>query len=220
MKPWLHELLTRKRVCLLISSPSKLSMGILQMQGTRKDESWWGKQKEDRGLAWTEWKKSLSLCGIGFRKMFQNIFGYKLNLLSQTAYLLISNTQRPFAVSQPPGKCNKGTVYMNVCACDSPRGCQDDDNGTQHLDCISYFFKDLYNHSFLILYPCLKLQLIAFILSVLQSMIVKQKFGHWPKVKVRRWQNLDWTLLFSECRPQCLEKQHNCLLLVCPRTPN
>lgn len=74
------------------------------MQGTRKDESCWGKQKEDRGLAWTEWKKSLSLYGIGFRKMFQNIFGWKLNLLFQIAYLLISSTQRPFAVCQPPGK--------------------------------------------------------------------------------------------------------------------
>ena len=49
MKPWLHELLARKRVCLFISSPLRLSMGVWQMQGTRNDKSWWGNVKRLMG---------------------------------------------------------------------------------------------------------------------------------------------------------------------------
>lgn len=98
-----------------------------------------------------------------------------------------------------------------MCACDSPRGCRDDNNGTQHLDCISYSQGPL---SSLILNPWSPPQ--AGINNRYTLSFTKQKFGHWPKVTMRWWQNLDWTQLCLRLQTTASRKTaYTRLLLVC-----
>lgn len=100
MKPWLRELLARKRVCLFISSPLKLSVGIWQMQGTRKDKSWLGNGRRLKGWLGLNGRNLPRFVGLDLEKCS----ACKLNLPFQTACLLISSAQRPFAVCRPPGE--------------------------------------------------------------------------------------------------------------------
>lgn len=98
----------------------------------------------------------------------------ELDLLPKRAYLCISSEQRPLFPQPVPQKGGQGGAYPNVCASTSRRGYRDDDNGVQHLDCISFFQGPLptliLNLSTL---PQTSLDKPAFLLSVLQSMALK-----------------------------------------------